>query len=154
MLGKPAIPPPLLALGAAILLAGCGGDPNKPPLGKVSGTVTYNGKPVTSGSVIFTPVAGQGAETGQVATGQLESDGSYTMTTFDFGDGVVLGQHVVTVEARGEDINRLNQPKPDGTIAYILPKPIVPPKYTSPATSPLRYTVEAGGKTIDLDLKD
>ncbi|MBX6312095.1 MAG: hypothetical protein IRY99_04130 [Isosphaeraceae bacterium] len=138
-----------------LFLWGCGGtDPAKPPLGKVSGKVTYKGKPVTNGSVIFTPVAGKGAETGQVATGQLESDGSFVLTTFDIGDGAVLGQHTVTVEARSEDINKLNQPKEDGTIAYILPKPSVPEKYTKPATSPLRYTVEAGSNHFDIELKD
>ncbi len=90
--------PPRAACGlvVALLLAGCGGDPSKPKLGKVSGTVTYKGQPVTSGTVRFTPDASKGGETGQVASGQIESDGSYELTTFDTGDGAILGQHVIT----------------------------------------------------------
>jgi hypothetical protein len=30
----------------------------------------------------------------------------------------------------------------------------VPSKYTNPEKTPLRYTVEAGGKTIDIEMKD
>jgi hypothetical protein len=143
------------AVLTALVLTGCGGtDPNRPPLAKVRGKVTYNGQPVTKGSVIFTPDLGKGGQTGQVAVGQLESDGSFTLTTFDTGDGAILGQHIVTVEARGEDINTLNKPKADGTIAYVLPKPTVPAKYTNPTSSPLRHTVEAKDNEFVIDLKD
>ena len=144
----------LWAILPAFFAWGCGQGTNTLPLAKVTGKVTYNGKPVNPGSVIFTPVAGKGGETGQVATGQIESDGSFTLTTFNTGDGAIPGQHVVTVEARGEDLNKLNQPKADGSIAYVLPKPKVPSKYTSASTSPLRYTVEKGGNSFEIELKD
>lgn len=133
-------------------LAGCGESSGRPPLGRVSGTVTYNGKPVTSGSVNFTPVSGRGGDSGQPAIGQIESDGSYTLTTFDTGDGAVLGQHTVTVETR--DMSKFRVPKRGERIKYELPKMTIPPKYSDPKTTPLRYTVEPGSKTIDLDLKD
>jgi hypothetical protein len=153
---------------------GCGGtDPAKPPLGKVHGYVTYGGKPVTSGSVIFTPVAGTGGGTGQVATGQLGSDGSYSLTTFDEGDGAILGQHAVTVDAREGNATELNLAGTEGAkrnpggagkrggrsgavgkIPYIEPKSLVPKKYLDPATTPFRRTVEAGSNKIDLELVD
>lgn len=137
-------------------LGGCSGtDPDLPKLAKVSGKVTYNGKPVTKGSVIFTPVAGdKGDASGQVATGQIGADGSYELTTFNTGDGAVIGQHTVTIEAPSEDINKLNQPKEDGTIAYILPKPAVPEKYTKPSSSPLKQTVVEGANVFNLELSD
>jgi len=135
-------------------MGGCGERITRPPLGKVSGKVTYNGKPVTKGSVIFTPVQGKGGDTGQNAVGQLGSDGSYELTTFDTGDGAILGQHTVTVQADSKDINELNKIRPDGTVPYILPKPAIPEKYTNATKSPLRFTVSAGSNTYDIQLKD
>jgi hypothetical protein len=134
---------------------GCGGAAGRPPLARVSGTVTHNGKPVTSGSVVFTPVSDSQSSAARIATGQIESDGSYTLTTFDTGDGAVLGQHIVTVESRGtgEDIKKLNV-KPGGTIAYKLPKTTIPDRYNKPDRTPLKHTVEAGSNKINIDLKD
>lgn len=149
------VKPWLGAIVATLMLSGCGGvDKDMPTLAKVTGKVTYKGKPVTNGSVIFTPIAGKGGETGQLATGQLESDGSFTLTTFNTGDGAILGQHNVTVESSGEDINKLNQPRADGSIAYVLPKSAVPKKYLDPTSSPLKYTVEAGSNNFEIEMKD
>ncbi|GAC1447781.1 MAG: hypothetical protein NVSMB9_30320 [Isosphaeraceae bacterium] len=138
-------------LSLAFVCAGCGGgSADRPRLGKVSGKVTYKGEPVTTGSVIFTPTVKDSG--GHVATGQIESDGSYSLTTFDTGDGAVLGQHIVTVEARAE----MTSPPMDkeGRITYTPPKMMVPEKYTNPQKTPFRYTVEASGNTINLELKD
>jgi hypothetical protein len=157
-----------------IAVGGCGGrDPNKPPLGRVHGRVTYNGKPLTNGSVTFTPVAGEGGTTGQVAAGQLKTDGSYSLTTFDIGDGAIVGEHVVTVRATESNVAELNFPggapgappsKPSfkakgaragmGLVPYIAPKPLIPKKYMTPSSSPFRYTVEPGNNTINLELTD
>ena len=76
----------------AMLIAchGCspkGGMPTAP----VSGTVTYQGNPVTSGTVMFVP------QTGKAATGNIGPDGHYTLTTYDEGDGAVLGTHRVEI---------------------------------------------------------
>ena len=84
-------------LGLVCSLGGCSSDPNMPKLGKVSGKVTYKGKPLDAGRVVFTPATGKGGETGQDATGEIDSDGTYEMTTFNTGDGAILGQHIVTV---------------------------------------------------------
>ena len=138
------------AFGLGFFLAGCGGVAGRPPLGRVSGNVTYNGQPVTSGSVIFTPSKGDSG--GHVATGPIGSDGSYSLTTFDTGDGAVIGQHVVTVEAR-EKMSGSPKDK-QGRITYKPSKMAVPDKYTNPAKTPFRYTVEPSGNTINLELKD
>src|SRR3954453_15047519 len=93
----------LVLVTAALCLFGCGGHPSKPKLGRVSGKVTYNGQPVTKGLVSFVPSGGPGAQTGQAAPGEIGPDGSYTLTTFENGDGAVLGEHKVLVQAREED---------------------------------------------------
>src|SRR5262249_36723844 len=151
---------------AVVLLAimdGCGSNLGLPTLGKVNGKVTYNGRPVTSGTVTFTPLKGTGSESGHVATSPIESDASYTLTTFNTGDGAVLGQHAVTVTFReaGADLKTLNlnqgaDPNKTATLKpkYVMPKLASPPKYASPSTSPLKYTVKEGQNTFDLELKD
>ncbi len=148
--------PLLTTVVIPLLASGCGSSAERPPMGTVSGTVIYNGKRMTKGSVVFTPIAGRGGETGQGAVGPIESDGSYTLTTFDTGDGAILGQHVATVEMSAqtsEEIMKANT-KPDGTFRYVLPKSPLPPKYLSPDTSPFRFTVEKGSNTFNLELKD
>jgi hypothetical protein len=135
-------------------LAGCSGDPNLPKLGRVHGKVTYNGKPVDSGTVTFNPIPGKGGETGQNATGQIEPDGSYVMTTFNTADGAILGQHVVAVVVREKGSENQGKPKADSTIDYSMPKIVTPSKYASVDTSPLRCTVKEGDNTFDIELKD
>jgi hypothetical protein len=143
-------------LGSVLLLAsiGCGADPTMPKLGKVYGTVSYHGKPVDAGHIVFTPVAGKGGETGQTATGEIESDGTYTMTTFNTGDGAILGQHVVTVTVREKGTEAYPKPKPSGAIDYKLPKSLAPKRYETADKSPLRCTVLETGTKFDIELKD
>jgi len=144
----------LVALGVTLAAVGCGGsDPDRPKLGKVTGTVTYKGKPLTKGTVTFTPISGKGEGGDQIASGEIQSDGTYSLTTFDTDDGAVLGQHAVTVRS-GEEIVSGKPATPGGPIEYKLPKSSIPKKYESVGSTPLKYTVEPGGKTIDLELKD
>jgi hypothetical protein len=142
----------------AMVPIACSSDSSKPKLGKVSGTVMYNGKPLTAGEVVFTPLSGKGGESGQVAAGHIQADGSYSLTTFDTDDGAILGQHAVTVILREgtSDASFKSKVTKEGTgrIRYILPKSVVPEKYSKVDSTPFRYTVEASGNTINLELKD
>src|SRR5262245_3303776 len=75
--------------GVLITLAwGCGGGPT---LGRVTGKVTYAGKPVTQGRIWFYP------EAGRAALGEIGPDGTYTLTTFKPNDGALVGPHRVAV---------------------------------------------------------
>lgn len=138
-------------LGLVLSLGGCTGDPNLPKLGKVHGTVKYNGKLLDAGHIVFTPATGKGGETGQVATGEINPDGTYEMTTFNTGDGAILGQHIVTVT-----VQKGEMPKPDANshIKYELPKNQAPSKYATADKSPLRCTVVETGTEFDIVLKD
>jgi hypothetical protein len=147
----------VLATTAALLL-GCGGDPSKPKLGRVSGKVTYNGQTVTKGTVSFVPNSGPGAQTGQPATGEIGSDGSYALTTFENNDGAVLGEHKVLVQSREEDpaLKGGGMPIPDarGNFKLKPPKHLVPQKYQTADQTPLRFTVKEGSNKYDIELKD
>jgi hypothetical protein len=76
------------------------------------------------------------------------------MTTFNTGDGAILGQHIVTVRVFEKGSEDLNRPDETSRIKYVLPKAVTPTKYASPETSPLRCTVVAEGMKFDIDLKD
>src|SRR5262249_17280259 len=107
----------LLGLAAAGT-AGC--DNGRPKTAVVKGKVTFNGKPVPHGTVLFVPVV-----PGTTATGAIAPDGSYSLTTFKKGDGAVLGKHKVAILAMDDKPGALP------TDAN-LPPPIVPDKYSSP----------------------
>ena len=143
----------------AMLIGGCGG-PDRPPMGRVSGVVSYNGAPLDSGEVKFIPI--QGAESDRPAIGVIESDGSYKLTTFNTGDGAVVGQHKVLVtvprpvETMGENVDEesgmmpsFDQPMPEYDDVSGIPS-----KYGNLDSTPLRYTVEQSGNTIDIELED
>src|SRR5579885_3794759 len=80
----------LLALAAA---SGCG---DRPKLVTVTGKVVHKGEPLTAGSIIFHPDAGNSYQKDKPSS-LLQLDGSFTMKTFPFGDGVPPGKYKVTL---------------------------------------------------------
>ena len=147
---------PLLRLCTTVVLAGalgCGGGASRPETAPVTGTVTYNGKPVANATVMFTPKSG-----GASATGKTDENGKFTLTTFEPGDGAIVGEHVVTVTYTGPESGAPENP--ESPEAYGAPaekgaaeKPPIPTKYANPKTSGLTFEVKAGGPnefTIEL----
>jgi hypothetical protein len=77
-----------------LLLAGCGDGVDTKPTAKVTGKVTYDGKPVTGGSLMFSPIsAASNNQAGKAGDATIKSDGTFTVTTYSPGDGAVVGQH-------------------------------------------------------------
>ncbi len=123
-------------VGALLVgLPACTGGPRTFP---VKGTVMYNGKPVPKGTVLFTPVSG-----GPTATGQLNEDGTYRLTTYKPGDGALLGEYRVAIMAMEGPL----QGDPP-----IAPPPIIPDKYSSLALSDLKANVQEGDNVCDFTL--
>jgi hypothetical protein len=92
------------ALAAILLIpcSGCGSAGGAPPtLIPVKGKVTYKGQPLTKGIVRFEPDG-----YGRMASGQLQSDGTFVLTTLKEGDGVVAGDHRVTLEGFEKNLAR------------------------------------------------
>lgn len=72
--------------------AGCGGR----DMAQVHGRVTFDGQPVTSGVVIFSPVPGNNqTEPGKSSTGDIQPDGSFQLSTYKLHDGAIVGHHRV-----------------------------------------------------------
>jgi hypothetical protein len=107
----------LLGITAILLLvtSGCGGSSGEFQLAPVKGKVIYNGQPVTSGSIHFRPIAVQGAKKGmqgKPASGQVQSDGTFVLTTFRQGDGAIVGKHEVSyIPATGGAETYQDQPE-------------------------------------------
>ncbi|MBI1249318.1 hypothetical protein GC197_15915 [bacterium] len=58
----------------ALITSGCT-QSDKPPTYKVTGTVTYDGKPVESGSIVFDPADGMGQSAmGGIENGKITAD--------------------------------------------------------------------------------
>ncbi len=84
----------LLAAGLVISFSGCEDAEEKPLLVPATGKVLHKGQGLTAGSIIFFP--DRDAEYQKDSpTSLLQLDGSFTMKTFPFGDGVAPGKYKV-----------------------------------------------------------
>jgi hypothetical protein len=124
----------LAAAGLMLLFAvtGCG----KSEMGRVSGRITKNGKPVAGVNVMFyTPNR-------PVARGKTDADGRYTLSTRRLNDGAYAGHQKVAIET---SFNPDGSPHPQaGAVA---------PNIGDLATTPLDAEVKAGtSNTCDFDL--
>jgi hypothetical protein len=118
-----------------LTLVGCGGKP-----AKVSGVVTLDGKPLERGMVGFAPIDG-----GMRAAGMIQSDGSYTLST-NRESGLDTGEYLTTVVSREPGVENPQGGPP-------MPGPYITPRhYAIAKTSELRFQVEAGSNTIDIEL--
>jgi hypothetical protein len=80
-----------------MFFCGCGPD-NGLTMGRVSGTVTYNGQPVEFGDILFEPDSEKG-NNGVPSMGSIGKDGTFVMSTQESGDGVIAGYHKVGIRA-------------------------------------------------------
>lgn len=112
-----------------------------PDLGKVTGKVTLDGKPVAGANIQFYP-----AEGGRASNAVSKDDGSYTLIYKGDYQGAKIGKHIVSVSTR-EDSE--GEPGDEGY------KPgreeEIPEKYHG--ESELEFEVKAGSNEINLDLK-
>jgi hypothetical protein len=136
-----------LAFGA---MAGC--NSGGPKMVRIRGIVTYKGAPLTNvpqGIVRYLPKEpGAGA---REATGRLQPDGTFVMTTFQKDDGVVFGEYNITVSAYSTQ--PLSRQETESGVRGSGPRLLVPERYLKPGSSGLSDSVVAGHegfKTIEL----
>ena len=129
----------------AALLSGCRGD-RGPERVVVSGTVTYNGKPLREGEVRFVPLPAFPAP----VTGALIVDGRYST---DGRGGVPVGTHKIQIEARrhkaeGPDVSA----PPTGSRGFgFRGQQYLPAKYN--ANTELEITIPPGSPPITKDFQ-
>lgn len=125
-----------------LLVAGC----DRP--GMVTGLVTLDGAPLTTGVITFNPAAG-----GPAAYGTIGSDGRYEVRT-GATEGLAAGEYVVTIAANAAaPVAPAEQPAPGSadTGPPILPL-LTPEKYADLDRTPLRATVKGGEQTVEFHL--
>jgi hypothetical protein len=120
--------------GLLLLLPGC---KKSEALTPVSGLVSFRGRPLMGGTIVFTPDPERGG-TGPMAYGEIGSDGRYSLHT-GADAGAVSGWHRITIAAS----------------AQIPAEPAaLPAKYQDPEQSGQRAEVKPGhSNTIDLNLE-
>lgn len=138
------------ALPAAALLVmliicvsvGCNRGPRVAP---VSGVVKFKGQPLKFGAVMTQPAQGQPARA------MIQSDGSFVLSTFDEGDGAVVGTHKVRISCY--EAQRDGMQAAEGEVS--LGKLLIPRKYTLYDQSGLTLEVpNDGNDQVVFDLND
>jgi hypothetical protein len=134
----------LLAAGlACLLLAGCG--ESRLPTAPVQGKVLYNGKPLEFGAVRFQP------ELGPPASGFIQPDGTFELSTYKKGDGAIIGQHQVAITCFESQ-----RPGFSGGADEEMPlgKSLIPQKYTQYYSSQLTREVKEENEPFVFELSD
>lgn len=119
----------ILVLMALIVISGCSNRPRRVP---ISGKVTIDGQPLTTGFVQVIP------DKARPAVGEIDAAGNYQLETYGAGDGCVLGTHRVAVIA----MQALSPTKK---------RWLAPIKYRDPGTSGL--TIEVDRPRNDMEIK-
>ncbi len=140
-----------LAAGAAALAAavacmvGAGGcrRGSDLPLAPVRGVVTHQGKPLSHGEVVFTPMEGT---PGPQAVGRIEPNGAFRMQTGSHW-GAAVGRHRVTVHCRERPTEEQRHDM------LFIPPSLIPEAYSNPDTSPFQVDVEPKGNHVPLELE-
>jgi hypothetical protein len=132
-------------LSVFVLLAvstGCGDKTGAVP---VTGKVSYNGEPLKNGTVMFIPDGG-----GTAATGEIQPDGTFQLTTFRKDDGAVPGDYTVVVQV-------FPDPESGGGLPgmeFGTEKPPIPQRYMDATQTDLKASVKDRDNNLDLQLAD
>ncbi|MFH1302886.1 MAG: hypothetical protein ABIK07_17630 [Planctomycetota bacterium] len=130
----------------ALTLTGCfGGSAEHIERAAVSGTVTFDGKPLPEGSIQFVPdVDSTGKPVRGKAVQALISDGKYTL---EADQGPTVGPNKILINATQKTGKFQDF---DGKKTEIL-KQYIPEKFNSDST--LKFDVKAGPNTADFSLE-
>ena len=131
----------------SISFSSCGG-PDRVEVNPVRGKVLFRGQPAAYAWVVFHPQGGSEQVQPMRPSGRAGPDGSFTLTSYDEGDGAPAGEYKVTVEWPSEDLTDPSDPdNPEGQI------PRGPDRfggrYADPATTPLAATIVQGNNDLE-----
>jgi hypothetical protein len=130
-----------IGLCAMLFLTGCGSRDSL-QLAPVHGTVTYRGKPLDHGEVVFNPLQGT---PGPQSVGRIDGGGAFE-TRMAQRKGAPVGKHVVTVHCR-------RTPTEQERRGLVVTPSIIPDRYGSDQQSPLRFEVKPGNNNCPIALE-
>jgi hypothetical protein len=123
-------------IGCLLVAAGCSGD-KVPSLGRVTGTITLDGQPLSDATVIF-----DGTKPGEPAViAKTDASGNYELYYSRGHKGATIGEHTVHISSYQPPTDEVPKAK----------KETIPAKYN--VKSELKATVTRGQNKIDFDLK-
>lgn len=128
--------PCLLMSSMLALTAGCG--EKRVPVYKVEGTITYAGEAPVGAQVVFHP-DGHKLPEGDVAIGSVKDGGKFDVNIYGTG-GIPAGNYTATIEWR-------KLVESDG--GYGAGPNVIPAKYSSPSTSPIKVAVKEDVNVLD-----
>ena len=145
----------LISLFVLGMTLGCGGGRKPIKTDYVEGTVTYNGAPVSSASINFSPArTGEGSP----AYGFTDNSGTYKIQTFLGAPdrGTTPGEYIVTVsKTESFSTGRFTTDEDGNRFEEYNTRSVLPEIYNNAGTSPLRATVTSSGpNNFDFDLVD
>jgi hypothetical protein len=147
----------ILTMAALLVMASCGTDEGVDKRYPVSGTVTYNGKPLEKGQIRFNS---EDLENNLNADGEIKN-GFYTLSTVGNDDGAQAGKYKVTVTSRDDShIPKFRNGVPIPRSSEIAKmemeaKSLIPAGYSDPNTTTLAAEVkEQSSNSIDFKLSD
>jgi hypothetical protein len=111
----------ILSLSYA-LMTGCSSKPAE-KLVPVEGKVTFDGKPLTTGTVIFHPDSSRGNNSQEEPRGKVEADGSFKVSTRKGSPGAAPGWYKIAIIAQ-----KKTDPKDPYSIAWITPQRLADPE--------------------------
>lgn len=141
-----------LAITAVMTAGGCGS--RHPPLGSVTGTVRYNGRPIAEGQILF-EVAGARPAQGTIVDGRIVD-----VTSYAAGDGAAIGHARIAVFATPASVSLYTQGQggPGAPTTTATPPSggpsLIPVKYNDPETSGLSHEIVPGVNTLAIELQD
>ena len=159
----------ILVCGSLLCVcAGCE-EPGTPKV-PVTGTVTFNGKPLDGAIVSFTPKT-----EGLPASATTDAEGKYVLTTETNGDGAVIGEYAVTIakydrkapvipevteEQESDETIDITEEYPPGydemdasEKAAAVAKNLLPRKYSDPNATPLVAQVKESSDDLVIDFE-
>jgi hypothetical protein len=152
-----------LALSAVVVLSSCGTDDGFGKRYPVSGSVTYNGKPLEKGSINFFPDDPRG-----MGAAGVIGNGSYALSMAGGNDGARAGKYKVTVTAKEDstakakaDFDKASKgtgqdfvPRQFAANAQAKAKSLIPAGYSDVKTTTLTAEVLEKPNTLDFKLSD
>ena len=117
-----------IAVASLVMAIGCGVGHER-ETARVSGRVTLDGEPLSSGYVMVLPTKGR------MARGAVQEDGTFVLGSYGKSDGAQIGDHpVVVTPVPSDEGGRSSQSNQE-----------IPRRYHRARTSGLRLVVEPGG---------
>lgn len=120
----------LRILWLSCIVAGCDSNKN---LTTVAGHVTYQGKPLEQGSIVFiSPHSRQ-------VTGEIKGGEILNVTTFHDNDGVAAGEYLVAITSRDQSEKFKNS---------MAPPSLIPVRYADVSTSGLKANIQPNDNNV------